>query len=504
VVRQSDSQAAKRLFLGLLILASFIAGCSRSRGEAGDVTGSPTATDATPTATASPEPTPTATPTPEPTPIPAHVAIADQALGEDGILVADEVSLPAPGWLVIYRVVDGEPDEVIGHQSLAAGVHEAVEVAVDTAAATEDLVAGVHRDAGAAGVFDFPGEDEPFPGEPEAEFVVELALPQPLLEAVDQPIGEDSQVTLAKVELVEPGWVLIHADEDGEIGPAIGGLRLDSGVHENVALTIDWRQATPTLYAVAHEDAGESSILDFPDGGRPVLVRGEPVVVAFEATYPPDVLVYDQPVIDGEISIERAISDGPGWVAIYNEVDGQPGFIIGTAPLEDGLNQAVSISLLEAALTPQLFARLHHDSEPGDAFNFPGPDQPVLYNNRMPRAAAFRTDAGAHAFVRDQRLEDGRVSVAAIVSPVPAWAAIYADDDGQPGDLLGRTLLPTGISRDVVVQLSPAPEPGTLHLALYRDLGQAGEFEPPADDPPLTNDDGRAIRIPFTLLPLAE
>lgn len=489
------------LLLGLVIAA----GCSRANDPAtlGQSVSGTAATSAT--ATSTPRPAPTTTPTPEPTPILPGVVIADQMLDESGILVADQVTLPGPGWLAIYRVVDGEAGEVIGQTPLAAGVHENVEVVVNTDLATDHLFAGVHMDVGAEGVFEFPGEDVPYPGEPEMGFAVELLLPQPNVEVTEQAVADDGMLTLARVELTEPTWILIHAESsDDEIGTVIGGILLQPGIHENVPIYIDWRRATPVLYAVLHEDDGQAGILDYPDGDMPILKNGEPVVAAFKATYPPEVLVYDQPVIDGAITIERAISNGPGWVAIYNEAEGQPGLIIGSAPLADGLNERITIPLVQSAITPQLFARLHQDTVPGDAFNFPGQDPPVLFNNRMPTAAAFRTDIGAHVFINDQRLGDGNsLTVSAIVSPVPAWAAIYDDDEGQPGALLGQTWIPAGINRDVQVEVDPIPDAGNLFLVMYEDVGIPREFDVPDSDAALTNDDNRPIRIPFALQPPA-
>lgn len=483
----------------LLILLALLAACARD-GD-GEPAGTATVARSTPTTAATPRPTATPSPTPEPTPLSPGVVIGDQVLDQSGELQADEVSLPAPGWLVVYRTRDGEPDAIIGQVPLAAGFHEDVVVAVDPEAATEQLVAGVHLDVGEVGVFDFPGEDEPWPGEPEAMFSVELQIPVPQVEVVAQAVAEDGAVTLARVELLEPTWVLIHAEEDGAAGPVIGGLLLEAGVHENMMTTIHWRRATPTLYIVLHEDDGEAGIMEFPDGDRPILRGGEPIVVPFAATFPPEVLVYDQPLIDGAITIERAISDGDGWVAIYNDAEGQPDFIIGTAPLSDGLNEQVTVELLEAALTTQLHARLHQDTTPDDAFNFPGQDPPVLYEGRLPRAAAFRTDRGAHAFIHDQRLGEGdTITVDVLVSPVDAWAAIHEDADGEPGALLGQTFVPAGIGRAIVVELDEAPAPGTLHLVFYEDRGAAEAFDP-AEDPALANDDNRPIRIPFTLLP---
>lgn len=489
--------------LSLLSILLLAAGCSRAN-EAPDATEAATATmpGVGVTATLSPRPSPTATLTPEPTPISPSVIISDQSLDESGILRAEQVALPTSGWLVIYRVLDGGIDDVIGRLPLAAGVHDQVEVMVDTEMATEQLVAGVHIDAGTEGVFEFPGTDEPFPGEAEAEFSVELLLPKPQIEVSDQAIAEDGVMILAKAQLLESTWVVIHADDDGEIGAVVGRQLFPAGEYENVPITIDWRRATPVLHVVLHEDDDVIGVLDYPAGDMPILKGGQPIVAAFRATFPPEVLVYDQPIIDGRISIERAISDGPGYVAVYNEVEGQPGFIIGTATLKDGLNEYIPVTLLNSAITTQLFARLHHDTEPGDAFNFPGQDPPVLFNGRLPNASAFRTDNGAHVFVGDQRLtEDGAVVIDVVISPVPAWTAVYQEEDGVPGELLGQTWVPAGVNRDVVVELDGPPDAGTLYLIMYQDLGAAEEFEAPGADVELRDGENRPIRVPFTLLP---
>lgn len=487
-------QRSVELLLALLLLTA--AGCSLlDRDGAAEAT--PTRAFATVTLT--PEPTPTRTPTPEPTPIVPAVTIRDQSLDEDGELTAAEVTLPGPGWLVIYNEIDGAPGEPIGQTPLAGGVHEGVRVTVDPLAATDTLYAGLHLDTGAEGVFEFPGEDEPYPGEPETAFAVELTLPRPIVEAAEQNVGEDGVVTLARVEFLEAGWAAIHADDGGRAGEVIGRVRLEAGLHENVPIAVDLRHATPMLYAVLHQDNGEIGVPEFAAGDQPLLFNGQPVVASFRAHYPPLIVVYDQPVIDGAVVIDRALSDGPGWAAIYFDQDGQPGLIIGSAPLVDGLNENVRVEVTDSAVTAQLYARLHADTNPGDEFD-PAADPIVRYNNRMPQPAAFRTDQGAHAIVRDQPLgPDDGVTVQLVVSPVDTWVAVHADSGGEPGLQLGRTFVPAGVNHDVVVGLAPAPDTGPLYLLLYADRGEPRAFDAQGVDPVLTGVDGRVIRVPFSL-----
>ena len=246
------------LTLLALVLVLTVAGCSLLEGA------DPTAerpTLAFATVTLTPEPTPTRTPAPTATPIAPRIEIDDQSLDDSGELTAAEVALPGPGWLVILADDDGEPGDPIGQTPLAGGVHAGVTVTVDPELATETLYARLHLDAGAEGVFEYPGEDEPYADAPETTFAVTLQLPRPVVEAAEQTVGEDNVATIAHVELLAPGWVAIHADDDGRAGAVLGGVRLEAGTYDNVPVTIDRRYATPTLHAVLHEDDGEVGVL---------------------------------------------------------------------------------------------------------------------------------------------------------------------------------------------------------------------------------------------------
>ena len=117
---------------------------------------------------------------------------------------------------------------------------------------------------------------------------------------------------------------------------------------------------------------------------------------------------------------------------------------------------------------------------------------------------SFRTDLGAAVVVRDQTLVDDGVVVSMVVVPVNAWVAVHAAQDGQPAGMLGRTFVPAGINRDVVVLLDPAPENAPVILVLYEDQGEAEEFDALGVDPLLTNDDNRLIRVPFVIGETAE
>jgi len=467
----------------------------------------PTAT-AVPTLTTPPQPTATPTLAPSPTPLEPTLTVSDETLGEDGRLLIDSVTVLEPAWVVIHAERNGQVGEVLGYTAVSAGTTENVEVTIDPLAATDQLAAILHLDAGTVGDFEFPGVDEPLKDETAVvsqSFAIERDLQLPSIIVADQEVAEDGLVRVENVTMPGPGWLVIHADQAGAIGPILGFTFVEAGDSADVVVHIPWREGTPVLYAMLHEDNGRANRFDFPDDDLdlPVLVTGEPVVAEFRATYPPDVLVLDQPVVDGTITVERVISNGPGWLVVYQDEGGSPGLIIGSAPLADGLNERVVVPVREAGVTDQLFIFLHEDTEPGGGFNFPAADPQITYQGRIPNPFIFRTDPGNYLTTRDQALAeaggDTAVTVPLVVVETAAWVVIHTDNDGELGDIIGQTWVPAGINRDVEVVIDAAQATPTLYAVLHLDAGALEEFEPGGTDVPLQRN--RAIiRSPFALI----
>ncbi|MBK9613797.1 hypothetical protein [Candidatus Amarobacter glycogenicus] len=68
--------------------------------------------------------------------------------------------------------------------------------------------------------------------------------------------GEDTAVTVPLVVAETAVWVVIHTDNEGELGNIIGQTWVPAGINREVVVRIDAAQITPTLYAVLHVDAG--------------------------------------------------------------------------------------------------------------------------------------------------------------------------------------------------------------------------------------------------------
>jgi hypothetical protein len=309
---------------------------------------------------------------------------------------------------------------------------------------------------------------------------------------------------VANVLLPQDGWLAIHAQEDGRMGELLGVIPLTSGRHEGVVITIPWRQGTPTLYAALYADNGEPLHFDYQAEDELFIAEGEPVVAEFAATYPPDIFVLDQPLVNGMFEVERVISNGPGWLVAYFDDDGAPGLIIGSVPLEDGLNERVKVEVLESAATNILHLRLHEDTEPGDAFDFPRVDQPVFYEGRLPSTVTFSLTPGNYLIVKDQRLPmsstaSAVLTVDLVVVNVPTWVAIEADEAGERGEVLGFTAVPPGVNHNIAISIDPTLATETLYVTLYLNAGEPDEFDPDGADVPLQRNRS-PISVPFFLL----
>lgn len=460
------------------------------------------------TATMPPPVTKTPTPTATATPTRPSLTVSDQPLDESGVITVDRVTVREPAWVVIHAEREGQIGEVLGQTAVSPGVSSAVEITIDPLQATDTLSAMIHVNVGSEETFDFPGKDNPLlenGATVSQSFAIERQMALPEIQASDQTILEDGLVRIDAVRAPGPGWVVIHAQEAGAIGPILGAGFVKAGLTEDVVIRIPWREGTPTLYAMLHEDDGREQRFDFPEDDLPVLAIGEPVVAEIQTTYPPNLVIFDQPVIDNRIVVERVISNGPGWVVVYAaDEEGGPGIIIGSAALADGLNEQVSVGLLGAAVTEQLFIFLHEDTAPGDAFNFPAADFQIMYQGRIANPFSFRTNPGNYLGSRDQALQevDGgetAVTIPFTVTEVDAWAVIYTDDEGELGEIIGQTWLAPGVNRDVRVVIDPEQATDTLYAVLHWDAGTIQDFEPGGTDIPFQRNLS-IISVPFSVI----
>ena len=504
----TSRQINLKLFLMLLLLA--LPACSRT-GENLPSTSPASALvspEASPTSPLPPTATAVPTPIPSPTPIIPTLQVRQQTLTEDGLITIDSATIPDDGWLAIYQIVDSEPGTLLGFKELTAGLTSPITIEIDAHEASPTLLARLHMDDESNGQFGYPSADMPYElGGKEVTAIIEvdLQLPMPSIEIDDQEIAMDGLLKVNHVFALEPGWLVIHNLTDDHIGEVVGQIPVNGGENEDLAVAIRQQNASEKLMAILHEDKEIPGGFD-PDMDLPVLADGIPVIDEFEIKLPPDIWAYDQPIIDGKIIIERAVSSGPGWVTVYLDDDGQQGLIIGFAALEDGLNEQVELDLVETAATPRLFLNLHEDSGIIGEFEFPTADPPIIYSGELLPPYVVHTNPGNYLATMDQRLDlENKVIVPLVVADLATWLVIYStDEDNNPAEILGQTWLPAGINRDIVVPIESALETEHLLAILHQDGGTLEQFDFPngVDIPMFRN--LLILQSPITILPSPE
>ncbi|MCB8943540.1 MAG: hypothetical protein H6658_20995 [Ardenticatenaceae bacterium] len=493
-----------RLFGCLLLL--FLAACSKEEEPTATPAIVATALVATavPTHTSTPSPpTPTVpppTPTPSPTPLQPMLTVSDQVLAEDGRLTIDSVQLPEPGWLVIHAWREGAVAEVLGHTAVVPPTMNDVTVQIDPLEATETLVVVLHRDAGEVGTYEFPGDDQPVEtdaGVVMSQFAITAQFTVPEIVVTNQVITENGRLFIREVTATEAGWLLVYNDDEGALGPLLGLAQVAAGQNSAVPVQIPWREATNQLHALLAVDGGQAGLYDAAED-VPVLVAGAPVMVTFDASLPTDIYVLDQPVLDGKVVIERITMRAPGWVVVHPDEGGQPGLIIGFTYLAAGVNEQVEVDLLANTITPQMYVKLHEDTNEVGEFDYPDGDNPLFVDGRFYPPEPFRTDAGSYVITRDQGAGTA-VTVPLVVVEADSWLAIY--DNDQQTEALGSTWLPAGINRDVVVEIGAGQAGDMLYATLHADNGTPQQFDfPDGPDVPLQRN-RISLQAPFLLLP---
>ena len=222
------------------------------------------------------------------------ITVEDQAISADKVITIQQVVSPNLGWVVVQADNNGQPGDVLGYWAVRSGVNQNVPVTIDTSMATQTLYVTLYNDLGRKGTFEVPGADTPVEvnGNPVMQsFQVTGGLPTPeatqsaeaSVTVEDQAVSNGA-VTIAQVISPGPGWIVIHADNNGQPGAVVGYTAVQQGQNDNVTVEIDQTQATPTLYAMLHQDAGTTGTYEFPGPDTPVEVNGNVVMQSFQVT----------------------------------------------------------------------------------------------------------------------------------------------------------------------------------------------------------------------------
>jgi len=221
----------------------------------------------------------------------------DQFVTEDNTVTVASVTAPDAGFVVIHADSgESTPGPVVGFAPVDAGTTTGVTVELD-GELTDVLWPMLHVDTGEEGVYEF-GEVEGVDG-PVSVNNRTAVLPiwtVPHVRVFDQPIGMNGTVTVSRLLIDAPGWVVIHADADGSFGEVIGvSEAVPEGATGRVSIEIGDEFVGQQVWAMLHYDTGEEGVYEFGevDGADGPVVVNEAVVVE-----PFDVLAAEEPMLD--------------------------------------------------------------------------------------------------------------------------------------------------------------------------------------------------------------
>lgn len=484
-----------RIAYWLLVATLLLASCQNSPSQE-DLT-APTV-DATPLATVDSRPPSLATPiesvrptvTPRPTePAASRIDVQSQPVDNDGVVLIDFVYATEAAQLVL---LDAD-DNLLASAPITAGANNDVLLTVDPFAATETVTAKLVADISAEN--EITDLDDPV----EAEFGLILDVRYPSLRVSDQTVGDDEVVFIDSAEMVEPGWLVLYNDDNGP-DDIVGLTYLPAGERQRIPLTVPWRDATPTLHVLLHSDNAPRQQFD-PADDLPISLQQATLSATFTATYPPQVIVHDQPLAERTLTIARAVSYGPGWVAISSDEnrDNFPDTVIGYAHLSDGVNEWVTVPLLATPDEERLYVQIHVDESPIRRFSYPNGD-PIVAIEEQLRSTPFNLVDGSYLIARNQPLVDDTITVDVVVADQPVWVVARVSDGGEAGEVLGAVAVGAGVQADVSITLDEVPEAGELLVVLHANGGDIDSFEYPKREDEALQIDGNLLSIPVTIL----
>ena len=109
--------------------------------------------------------------------------------------------------------------------------------------------------------------------------------------------------------------------------------------------------------------------------------------------------------------------------------------------------------------------------------------------------------ATADAIEADDQTSDGTSLIVSEVTIVdsPGFVVIHRDADGAPGGVVGHVAIPQGTSLEVAVPFDEPVESGDYWPMLHVDAGEAGTYEFPGADVPVTDAEDNVVMVQITL-----
>lgn len=338
-----------------------------------------------------------------------------------------------------------------------------------------------------------------------------FAQVEPSVTVTDQ-ISTDGTVIVTEAVSDGFGWIVIHRDNDGELGGVIGFRSLSPGLNRNIIVPLDLINATPILYAVLHTDSEPIGRFEFgsiEEADLPIEDDNGLIAPAFSV----DIMrAYDQFVDEDNIfTVDLVITNARSFVVLYaDDGTGNLGDMIGFSLIEAGLNSPVDI-YIDGDVTDTVFPMLHVDTNEAGVYEFgfvDGADEPVVIDEQiatLPVATVPNIRATNQLAFGSDAMGGGNptVHINQVLSAGAGWLVIHADDDGNPGEVLGLSPVNAGLNVNVNIGLNTEDLTPVIFPMLHEDTGDVTVYEfgdvEGADEPVAIN--GEILTFPINAAP---
>ncbi|MGM0558995.1 MAG: DUF7282 domain-containing protein [Myxococcota bacterium] len=469
-------------------------------------------------------------------PVTDNYAIEGGSLIDPDTVSIGRVDTVDPSWIVVF-----EGTTLLGHTGVDVGESTDVEVPLDVSLSSgpHTLEAVLYRDEGAVEQFEVPGNDRPIleNGELVAtsfDVTVEDEF-SPEISASDQTISsaEAGAVTIDSATARDDAWVVVRSgacvDSPDDAGEIRGVRAISRGEQPDVVVDVTPEVSDgETLCAYLHEDAPKDGDFTYEDDAQedpPVNIEGtfisaEWTVSVEGAAGDPLVEASDQDVSGtspNQVTIDRVVSQDAGWIVIHRGSCSTDGEVVGQASVVDGENTDVAVEFDDGewilGSNAQFCAMLHADNPEDGDFTYDGEnseDIPILDEGGNPITDAFvvtvQPPQDPELTIQDQLLTTNEVTVASVYVPSGIWLALYTDDAGARGQLIGWSQISPTPLTDVIVEIDQTllgralVDGETLHVAAHEDNPNDETFDTVDDgDPVATDGAGNEFSTSFTV-----
>jgi hypothetical protein len=414
-----------------------------------------------------------------------QLALTDQLVLGDFVTV-DSIYSVDPAFVIIQRASDGG---VVGvSQPLPAGWTYDLRIQIDTTKAETSMRATLHVDDGVVGTYEFgmvEGADLPVEN---GNQIVNTLFNAQVLDVTDQKVVDNS-VTIKTVVMPVDGWVVVYEGDKDTFGGVLGETFVKAGTATDVKVVLSGN-LTSILWPMLHIDNGVADQYEFNGGetDAPISMNGQvatlpiwtiphlrvPDQVAIHGDNLPDMQYMDMSM--GVIHVGSVLSGSPGIVIIQADENGSKGAILGMAFVNEGLtkNLAVYVDTFPN-IGLVMWATLYTDA--GTIGKYDGSDVDKIAEADG-QAVTFSFKAAPSLTVMDQKIADnGTLTIHETVIDAPGWIAIQADDNGQPGALIGTAFVHIGMNEDVKIKVDPAMAGTKVWSMLHYDTAALGIYE---------------------------